>query len=166
MSIVLEIVSAVLSTNLHHNPHLVYAVLLRRDTFLQHRSNPRFADLVENINLVRLLLPRRLMVRLTTPTVQICNYFQGKIDDANLKATSADEILAVIVLFSKQWSPRTLKTFPELRFQYEAKSEFRTFFLPYVWSLAFRTITTLEWDIDHATLTHQFLEEHGVSGTL
>jgi hypothetical protein len=96
----------------------------------------------------------------------VCNYFQSKIDDANLSsATSADEILSVIVMFSKQWSPRTLKTFPELRFQYEAKSEFRTFFLPYVWSLAYRTMTNLE-DIESATLTKSFLEEHGVGGLL
>jgi hypothetical protein len=52
MSIVLEIMNSILSTNLHNNSQLVYAVLLRRDLFTQHRSNPRFADLVENINMV------------------------------------------------------------------------------------------------------------------
>ncbi|KAI9026284.1 Dymeclin [Hyaloraphidium curvatum] len=142
LSVLLEIINAVLATNLHQNRDLVHAVLLRHELFLQYRSHPRLADLVDNISIVS-------------------KYFMAKVDDATLKITSAGEVLALIDAWSKQWSPRTLKAFPELRFQYEAKAESSAFCLPYVWSLAYRVIVGVEWPPD-AALTRTFLEEHGI----
>lgn len=48
----LEIINSCLTTSLHHNPNLVYALLYKRDLFEQFRTHPSFQDIMQNIDLV------------------------------------------------------------------------------------------------------------------
>ncbi|XP_075388745.1 dymeclin isoform X2 [Tenrec ecaudatus] len=47
----LEIVNSCLTTSLHHNPNLVYALLYKRELFEQFRTHPSFQDIMQNIDL-------------------------------------------------------------------------------------------------------------------
>ncbi|XP_038646426.1 dymeclin isoform X2 [Scyliorhinus canicula] len=48
----LEIINSCLSTSLHHNPNLVYALLYKRDLFEQFRTHPSFQDVMQNLDMV------------------------------------------------------------------------------------------------------------------
>ena len=52
LRIVLEIINAVLSTNLAANPELVYALLYKHEVFAPLRSHPRCSELLDNLYLV------------------------------------------------------------------------------------------------------------------
>ena len=54
MALLLEIINSVMSHNLQFNPQLAYALLHRRDMFARMEGEPRFKELVQNINTVRL----------------------------------------------------------------------------------------------------------------
>lgn len=51
----LEIINSCLTTSLHHNPNLVYALLYKRDLFEQFRTHPSFQDIMQNIDLVSVM---------------------------------------------------------------------------------------------------------------
>lgn len=52
VALILEIVNAVVTHTLRHNPQMVYALLHRREMFEAFRVHPRFGDLIENIEAV------------------------------------------------------------------------------------------------------------------
>jgi len=52
MRMMLEIINSCLSNSLHHNPHLVYTLLYRRDLFTQLLAHSAFHDVTANIHLV------------------------------------------------------------------------------------------------------------------
>ena len=53
MRIVLEVINAILLHGLVRNPELLYALLQRQDLFAPLRQQPRFAELVHNIQVLR-----------------------------------------------------------------------------------------------------------------
>ncbi|KAJ3086490.1 hypothetical protein HK102_013049 [Quaeritorhiza haematococci] len=118
VALILEIINSVMTHTLKHNPQLVYALLHRRDMFVQFRLHPRFGDLIENIDTV-------------------IAYFHSKLLELDSKIpSSTTEVLKVIEQHSKTWpSTGRLKVFADLKFMYEEEKEFSLFFLPYVWSL-------------------------------
>ncbi|XP_059505748.1 dymeclin isoform X3 [Stegostoma tigrinum] len=56
----LEIINSCLSTSLHHNPNLVYALLYKRDLFEQFRTHPSFQDVMQNLDMVISFFSHRL----------------------------------------------------------------------------------------------------------
>ena len=52
MRMMLEIFNSCLSSSLHHNPNLVYAMLYQRSLFTQLLSHSTFQDIVSNIDMV------------------------------------------------------------------------------------------------------------------
>ncbi|TPX30312.1 hypothetical protein SmJEL517_g06103 [Synchytrium microbalum] len=126
IALILEIINSVMTHTLQHNPQLVYALLHRRDMFARIETEPRFAELVENINTV-------------------VSHFQAKLSEAGLRSPTSDEVLQVIERAAKTWQGTKLRAFEELKFQYEEEQEFSLFFLPYVWSLIYRS-SLIHWD--------------------
>ena len=120
LRIVLEIINSTLTHCLQHNPHLIYTLLHKRDLFVPFRTNPRFQDLIVNIETV-------------------IAYFAGRLDTAAAEhgALSSDVVLDTIRGAAKQWSSNRLKQFPELKFRYQEEEQPSEFFIPYVWSLVF-----------------------------
>lgn len=55
VSLLLEIINSVMTHTLHHNPQLVYALIHKKEMFIQFKSHPRFGDLIENIDIVRII---------------------------------------------------------------------------------------------------------------
>lgn len=49
VALILEIINAVVTHTLRHNPHMIYAMLHRKEMFEAFRVHPRFGDLIENI---------------------------------------------------------------------------------------------------------------------
>ena len=60
LRLVMEIVNTGLSGGTHHNPHLIYAVLHKRELLAPYKGHAHLADVVESIELVCLLLGSRL----------------------------------------------------------------------------------------------------------
>uniref|UniRef100_A0A673FXU1 Dymeclin n=1 Tax=Sinocyclocheilus rhinocerous TaxID=307959 RepID=A0A673FXU1_9TELE len=56
----LEIINSCLSTSLHHNPNLLYALLYKRELFEQFRSHPSFQDIMQNLDTVIGFFSQRL----------------------------------------------------------------------------------------------------------
>ena len=52
MRMMLEIFNSCLSSSLHHNPNLIYALLYQRSLFTQLLSHSTFQDIVSNIDMV------------------------------------------------------------------------------------------------------------------
>ncbi|KAI9248028.1 Dymeclin [Phascolomyces articulosus] len=119
LSLVLEIINSVLHYRLKNNTQLVYALLLKREIFAPLRNHARLADLIKNIETV-------------------IDYFHIRVSEANLKAPSTSEILELIDLAARTWTPNRLGPIPDLKFQYEEEQDSREFFVPYVWALIHR----------------------------
>jgi len=58
---------------------------------------------------------------------------------------------------SLRFSPQK---FPELKFKYVEEEQPEEFFIPYVWSLVYKS-STLYWNPDHIQLFHPETEETG-----
>ena len=54
----------------------------------------------------------------------------------------------------------SLQKFPELKFKYVEEEQPEEFFIPYVWSLVYKS-STLYWNPDHIQLFHPESEETG-----
>lgn len=54
----------------------------------------------------------------------------------------------------------SLQKFPELKFKYVEEEQPEEFFIPYVWSLVYKS-STLYWNADHIQLFHPESEETG-----
>ena len=119
-ALILEIINAILSKNLKTNPQMVYAILHKKDMFTQFRLQPRFSDLIENIETV-------------------VSYFNARVLEADLKPPATFEsVLAVIRDSGSTWLPYKLKVFQQVAFQYEEEVEYERFFIPYVWGLVYK----------------------------
>lgn len=62
VGLVLEMINSILTHTLKHNPELIYALLHKRDSFIQFRMHSRYIDLVENIDKVFVIADCRLSV--------------------------------------------------------------------------------------------------------
>ncbi|KAJ3397381.1 hypothetical protein HDU92_008372 [Lobulomyces angularis] len=127
VALVLEIVNSILTHSLQHNPQLIYAILHKKEMFVQFRLHSRFGDFVENIDMV-------------------ITYFHSKLFDEEHKILpSTEEVLESIAQHSKVWNNQNFKVFQDLKFQYEEEKEYELFFLPYVWSLVYKH-SLIYWD--------------------
>ncbi|CAG2119185.1 unnamed protein product, partial [Medioppia subpectinata] len=119
LRMILEIINACLAAQLTNNPNLVYTLLYKRQVLEPFHSHPCFQDIVMNIETV-------------------LTYFSNRIEgiDRNL---SVSEVYEIIQQSSLQWPSDRLKKFPELRFRYVEDEQPEEFFIPYIWSLVFRS---------------------------
>eukprot|EP00123_Amoebidium_parasiticum_P010222 comp19966_c0_seq1/m.24335 comp19966_c0_seq1/g.24335 ORF comp19966_c0_seq1/g.24335 comp19966_c0_seq1/m.24335 type:complete len:683 (-) comp19966_c0_seq1:171-2219(-) len=123
MRIVLESISNSLAMHVHHNPHLIYTLLHKRELVLPYRAHPLYADTVHNIE-------------------QVLDFFQKKLAGHRPEALSYQLVFAVIESTSRQFSLGSLKKLPVLKFQYEEQERPGHFFLPYVWTVAYNAAPT------------------------
>ncbi|KAF9989899.1 hypothetical protein BGZ75_004469 [Mortierella antarctica] len=136
VTLVLEIINSTLTHKLKANPQLVYSLLHKQEMFAYFRSDLKFKDLIHNIE-------------------QAVNYFQQKISEANIKAPTPEEVAQVIQTASRTWPPNLMKTFPDIKFEYEEEEQASDFFCPYVWSLLYRN-TFVYWDVEKAKILHDY----------
>lgn len=125
-----------LSHHLKNNTQLVYALLHKKDMFALFRLHPRFSELIGNIE-------------------QVVNYFNVRVDEANLRAPSTEEVLDLIEQTARTWPPSKLKSLAGLRFQYEEETDSQEFFCPYVWVLIYRK-SFIYWDEDKAHILEEY----------
>ncbi|KAH3746684.1 dymeclin-like [Dreissena polymorpha] len=116
---VLEIINSALTSQLHHNPNLVYTLLYQKDSFGLFRSHPTFQDIIVNIDTVMA-------------------YFSGKLEQVGGNP-SPSEVLNVIQQGSRQFRRDRLKKFPDLKFKYVEEESPEEFFIPYIWSLVYHS---------------------------
>src|SRR4051812_14580202 len=100
VTLVLEIINSTLTHKLKANPQLVYELLLKQELFASFRNDLKFKDLVQNIE-------------------QAINYFQQKVSEANINPPTPEEVFKVIQTASRTWPMNLMKTFPDIKFQYE-----------------------------------------------
>ncbi|KAG0368796.1 hypothetical protein BGX24_002697 [Mortierella sp. AD032] len=148
VTLVLEIINSTLTHKLKANPQLVYSLLHKQEMFAYFRNDLKFKDLIQNIE-------------------EAVNYFQQKVSEANIKAPTPEEVAQVIQTASRTWPPNLMKTFPDIKFQYEEEEQANEFFCPYVWSLLYRN-TFVYWDEEKAKILHDYRivmnDEHAFEG--
>lgn len=136
---VLEIINSCVTNTLHHNPNLVYTLLHRRELFAQFRTHPTFHDIIQNIDTV-------------------LAFFSARLEQHPDQTLSVGVVLDVIKQGTLQWPRDRLKKFPELKFKYVEEEQPEEFFIPYVWSLVYKS-STLYWNPDHIQLFRPDTEE-------
>uniref|UniRef100_A0A673FYF3 Dymeclin n=1 Tax=Sinocyclocheilus rhinocerous TaxID=307959 RepID=A0A673FYF3_9TELE len=122
----LEIINSCLSTSLHHNPNLLYALLYKRELFEQFRSHPSFQDIMQNLDTV-------------------IGFFSQRLEQAG-SDLSVERVQEVIKKGAAALPKERLKKFPELKFKYVEEEQPEDFFIPYVWSLVFNSGVGLCWN--------------------
>ncbi|GJJ78028.1 dymeclin [Entomortierella parvispora] len=146
--LVLEIINSTLTHKLKANPQLVYSLLHKQEMFAVFRNDLKFKDLIHNIE-------------------QAVNYFQQKVSEANINPPTPEEVALVIQNASRTWPPNLMKTFPDIKFEYEEEQQSNEFFCPYVWSLLYRN-TFVYWDEEKAKILHDYRvvmnDEHAFEG--
>ncbi|KAF9304838.1 hypothetical protein BGZ74_000363 [Mortierella antarctica] len=136
VTLVLEIINSALTHKLKANPQLVYSLLHKQEMFAYFRNDIKFKELIHNIE-------------------QAVGYFQQKVSEANIKAPTPEEVAQVIQTASRTWPPNLMKTFPDIKFQYEEEEQSNEFFCPYVWSLLYRNMFVY-WDEEKAKILHDY----------
>ncbi|KAI8086427.1 Dyggve-Melchior-Clausen syndrome protein-domain-containing protein [Halteromyces radiatus] len=119
LMLMLEIINSALTHRLKHNSQLVYALILKRDLFIQFRLQPRFSQVTTNIE-------------------NVINYFHSRVAEANLKSPSTSDVLDLIEQAARTWPSNRLQPMADLKFQYEEEKDSNEFFVPYVWALIHR----------------------------
>ena len=118
LRILFEIFNVVIVHTLPSNPELVYCLLHRLDVFEGCHEDPRFADLMINVQCV-------------------LDFFNSRLQEVvtDSPGTSANEILARIEKASEGWHTNGLHRVSDLKFTYEEEESSGVFFVPYVWNL-------------------------------
>lgn len=136
LMLMLEIINSALTHRLKHNIQLVYALLLKRDIFIQFRLQPRFAPVANNVE-------------------NVINYFHTRVSEANLKSPSTTDVLDLIEQAARTWSSNRLQPMADLKFQYEEDQDSTHFFVPYVWALIHRR-TFIYWSEEKAHILESY----------
>jgi len=130
----LEILNSCLCTTLHENSNIIFTLLRSKELFQDFRSNPKFQDIIQNIDTV-------------------LNYFGAQVEKKAGASTSAEEIITVINESIQTWPKDTLQKFPDLKFKYMEEDAAEEFFVPYIWSIVYKS-SYLHWNSEKVTLFH------------
>jgi hypothetical protein len=133
MRMVLEIINSCLTHTLRHNINLIYTLLYNRDIFDNYRTHPSFQDILQNIDTVIL-------------------YFAEKVD--KLEQRSTEYVKEALEMGAKQFPLDRLKKFPELKFKYVEEEQPEDFFVPYVWTLVYKSCN-LYWSSESILIFKQ-----------
>lgn len=96
----LAIINSCLANRLRYNPNLIYSVLVQKDSFHALEDHPKFASVLENINILVSHFERRLEKLSTADTL------------------SVDKVLSVIRVGATALPDSTLKKLPPLKFAF------------------------------------------------
>jgi len=132
LRIALEMINVVLSTNLVHNEHLIYALLERQHIFGALREHEKVRDLLQNVDCV----------------IEHFGDGIGRLADSEEQADSGDvwsvaRVLEHIGALLRDWDPRRLQQF-DIKFVYEQEATPEDFFTPYIWLLVYE-LSGIEW---------------------
>eukprot|EP00794_Sanderia_malayensis_P019458 gene19458-21381_t len=128
----LEILNSCIMTSLKENPNIIYALLHEKETFDELEKHPKFQDILFNINLVLI-------------------YFNQRIECRPDETLSVEKVHEVIRKEIMNVPHDHFKKFPELRFKYMEEDEPEEFFVPYVWSVVYKS-SCLFWDLNKIAL--------------
>jgi hypothetical protein len=131
LRMILEIINSCISSQLGHNPNLIYTLLYKREVFEQFRTHPTFQDIIQNVDTV-------------------LAHFSSRIEGQG-KDLSVHQVSQIIQEGALHWPSDRLKKFPELKFKYVEEDEPEEFFIPYVWTLVYQQ-STLYWSADNIRL--------------
>ncbi|KAA6428940.1 MAG: hypothetical protein FRX49_01050 [Trebouxia sp. A1-2] len=146
MRTILEIINTIITTGLRQNPEMVYALLHRQDVFEPFRMHARFADILDNVQVV-------------------IDSFNQKVDSAQHRegwSGSVTDVLGIIKENLSSWQSDRLSRQEELRFSYEEEGAPQDFFVPYVWSLVVSS-TTIPWNLQAIALFQPVTSPHVTS---
>ncbi|CAF1028148.1 unnamed protein product [Adineta steineri] len=133
MRMVLEIINSCLTHSLRFNINLIYGLLYNRDIFDNYRAHPNFQDILQNID-------------------TIIVFFADKIDQSEQR--SAEWVKEVLETNAKQFPSDRLKKFPDLKFKYVEEEQPEDFFVPYVWTLVYKSCN-LHWSSESVLIFKQ-----------
>jgi len=133
MRMVLEIINSCLTHTLRHNINLIYTLLYNRDVFENYRTHPSFQDILQNIDTV-------------------IGYFAEKVEKVEQRST--EYVKEALELGAKQFPLDRLKKFPELKFKYVEEEQPEDFFVPYVWTLVYKSCN-LYWSSESILIFKQ-----------
>jgi len=138
LRLLLEIVNNALTNQLTHNTALVHCLIYDKEMLNVIRLNHNYQDIVYNLDI-------------------IVNYYLGKLEAINESGrgrggvTTCDNILQFIREASKTFPLGNLHKFPELKFRYCEEEAPEDFFIPYIWSIAYRN-SGIFWNLNFVTL--------------
>lgn len=121
----LEIINACLYNHVSDNSNLIFALLRNKEVFESFSNHPKFQKVIENI-------------------YSILTYFGNCIDEL-APFNNADEIIALIVKKAENCPREQLQKLPQLKFKYLEEEAAEEFFVPYIWSIIFKT-SFIHWD--------------------
>ncbi|CAF4912897.1 unnamed protein product, partial [Rotaria sp. Silwood1] len=133
MRMVLEIINSCLTHALRHNINLIYTLLYNRDIFDNYRTHASFQDILQNIDIIII-------------------YFAEKVD--KLEQRSTEYVKEALEMGAKQFPLDRLKKFPELKFKYVEEEQPEDFFVPYVWTLVYKSCN-LYWSSESILIFKQ-----------
>lgn len=91
LRMLLEVINACLSSQLPHNPNLIYTLLYNRDIFEPFQVHPSFQDIVMNVE-------------------SVLTYFSNRIDNENKdNSLSVTDVYKIIQQSSRVWPSEKLK---------------------------------------------------------
>jgi len=128
----LEIINSCIITKLKDNPNLIYALLHEKETMERLQKHPKFQDIMFNINLV-------------------LTYFNTRLADQNEDTYSVEAVHLVINKELQRMPVNEFKKFPDLRFKYVEEDQPEEFFVPYIWSIVYKS-SNLFWDLQKVAL--------------
>ncbi|KAL1497518.1 hypothetical protein ABEB36_008463 [Hypothenemus hampei] len=131
LRMILEIINSVLTSQLTHNPNLIYTLLYNRHVFEAFKDTVVFQDIIHNIEIV-------------------VKYFSDVLTSKNqLQELDAYQVLQVIQQGGKYWPKDKLTRLPDLKFKYVEEEQPEEFFIPYVWDLV-NQHSVLNWNMNSA----------------
>ncbi|XP_065063969.1 dymeclin-like isoform X2 [Rhopilema esculentum] len=125
----LEILNSCVVTRLKENPNLVYTLLHEKETIEELETNPKFQDIMFNV----------------------LAYFNSRLEKYTDDSLSVESVHDVIRKELGSLPVDQFKKFPELRFKYMEEDNPEEFFVPYVWSLVYKS-SYIYWDLKKVTL--------------
>ncbi|XP_063723494.1 dymeclin-like isoform X2 [Symsagittifera roscoffensis] len=134
LRLLLEIINNALTNQLAYNTSLVHCLIYDKDMLNSIRQNHNYQDIVYNLDV-------------------IVNFYLGKLNSSSepFLISTCDNILNFIKESSKTFPVANLHKFPELKFRYCEEEAPEDFFIPYIWSIAYRN-SGIFWNLEFITL--------------
>ena len=134
LRLLLEIINNAIANQLIYNSSLVHCLIYEKELLESLRMNHNFQDIVFNLD-------------------KVVNFFLGRMDRSKerLSLTNCGSVARFIKENSKVFPIDQLQKFPALKFKYCEEEAPEDFFIPYIWSIAYRN-STIFWNINFVTL--------------
>ncbi|XP_066912203.1 dymeclin-like [Clytia hemisphaerica] len=134
LHMMIEILNACLTNNIKDNSTIVFAMLRHKELFQDFKSNPKFQDVVHNID-------------------SILSYFGSRVDEKMDSVNTAEGFISIIEEAAGTWPKDDIKKNAHLKFKYMEEEAAEEFFVPYIWSIIYKS-SFLYWNSDKILLFH------------